>query len=191
VTQRRLAPLAVLVAAALGVAACHEDIRFDDLSICATDQDCILPSLHCNSGTCVACTMDAHCTAPGYPRCDLALHRCVQCGVSADCGATGVCQVGRCMTPCTAGCPAAAPICDDSVCSECDDDNANGCTGSAAGPICFEHVCGACKDDTTCSGATPRCDPVTHACVQCRTNADCPAARPLCDVSVGGCAALP
>jgi hypothetical protein len=180
-----------LLLAALAALSCREEIRFDDLSAapCKTDPDCLLPSMHCNSGSCVACTMDAHCTAPGFPRCDLALHRCVQCGVSADCGSTGVCQSGRCMTLCTAGCPASAPTCDDMMCTQCDD--GRGCGGSPAGPICLDHLCGQCKDDTVCGGATPRCDPVTHDCVQCQQNTDCPAARPLCDVGVGTCAALP
>jgi hypothetical protein len=189
VSTRRFALVAVLLAIAFGVGSCHEDLTFYELGTCSADPDCILPSLHCYSGTCVACTMDAHCTAPGYPRCDAALHRCVQCGVSADCGATDICQAGSCMTPCTAGCPASAPICDDAVCAQCDD--GRGCTGSPAGPVCIGHLCGVCKDDTGCGGATPRCDPVTHGCVECRTNADCPAAKPLCDVSVGRCAALP
>jgi Cys-rich repeat protein len=185
------AALAALAALALAAASCHGDIRFDELSTCSTDPDCILSSMHCNSGTCVACTMDAHCTAPGYPRCDLALHRCVECGVATDCGSGGVCRAGRCATSCTtsATCPLSANICDDSICAQCDD--GKGCAGSPAGPICFDHFCGACKDDTTCSGATPRCDPVTRDCVQCRTNADCPSGRPLCDVAVGSCAALP
>jgi hypothetical protein len=180
---------AALGLAALAAASCHGDLRFDELAACTQDPDCVLPSMHCNAGQCVACTTDAHCKAPGFPRCDLALHRCVECGVSADCGGGGTCRTGHCATPCTAGCPASAPICDDLVCAQCDD--GRGCGGSAAGPVCFQHLCGACKDDTTCGGATPRCDPVTHDCVQCQANADCGSARPLCDVSVGTCVALP
>jgi hypothetical protein len=180
----------VLGLSLLVVGSCHGDLRFDDLAACTADPDCVLPSLHCASGKCVACTMDAHCRAP-YPRCDLALHRCVECGVSGDCGGTNVCRTGRCATPCTtaATCPMSAPICDDLVCAQCDD--GRGCGGSPAGPVCFEHVCGTCKDDTGCGGATPRCDPVTMDCVQCQQNADCPSSRPLCDIAVGSCAALP
>jgi hypothetical protein len=188
-------PLAFLLAAAALVAlSCREQIRFDDLAAapCQTDPDCLLPSMHCNSGTCVACTTDAHCTAPGFPRCDLALHRCVECGVTADCGTGRVCHTGHCATPCTAGvttCPTSAPICDDMMCAQCDD--GKGCAGSPAGPVCVGHFCGTCANDTACGGATPRCDPVTHDCVECQGNTDCPAARPLCDVGVGGCVALP
>jgi hypothetical protein len=182
----RLGALLVLVGAA-GVS-CHGDLKFDELTVCVQDPDCVLPTLHCNSGTCVACTADAHCKAAGYPRCDATLHRCVECSVAADCGTGRVRHDNFCAIPCSAGCPASAPICDD-VCSACDDNV--GCQGSPAGPICFEHVCGTCRDDTACGGGTPRCDPVTHDCVQCRTNADCPSARPICDIGVGACAALP
>jgi hypothetical protein len=182
--------LAALAALALAVAAasCRESIVFDELSTCATDPDCGLASMHCNGGQCVACATDAHCTAPGLPRCDVALHRCVECGIAADCGSGRVCYQRRCATPCAAGCPASAPICDD-VCQVCDD-NA-GCHGSPSGPLCLEHVCGACRDDTACAGPTPHCDVVRHTCVECQKNADCPAARPLCDVGAGTCAALP
>lgn len=173
----------------LGAGSCHRDFVFDELSSCGIDSDCVLTNLHCNGGRCVACTSDAHCTAPGYPRCDMALHRCVECGVSADCGGANVCHTGHCVAPCTGGCPASAPICDDGACSQCDD--GRGCAGSTAGAICIDHVCGDCRDDTACGGTTPRCDPVSHECVQCQANVDCPAARPLCDVAVGMCVALP
>jgi hypothetical protein len=186
---RNWAPRLAVALLAPAFLSCHADLRFDELSTCATDVDCLLPSMHCASGQCVACAIDANCTGPGFPRCDVALHRCVECGISADCGSTQVCRAGRCATPCTAGCPAAAPICDDLVCAQCDD--LRGCQGSASRPFCLGHVCSACKDDTSCGGATPRCDPVTHSCVHCQQNADCPSNAPLCDVGVGTCAAIP
>jgi Cys-rich repeat protein len=178
-----------LLLALLALGACHRDLVFNDLeSTCLADADCVLPSLHCNAGQCVACASDAHCTAPGFPRCD-GSHRCVQCTVSADCGSGATCRSGRCVTLCTTGCPASAPRCDDSICTQCDD--GIGCGSSPAGPICLDHQCVGCKDDTACGGATPRCDPVTHVCVQCQGHADCPAAKPLCNIPVGTCVPIP
>lgn len=177
--------------AMLTIASCRDDILFDDLTTCTLDADCLLPSLHCNAGQCVACTSDAHCTTPGFPRCDVAMHRCVQCGVSADCTNGGTCHTGECLTSCSAGCPSAFPICDDQVCGQCDDDVVDSCAGSPSGPICFEHFCGTCKDDTACKGATPRCDPVTHQCVQCQASGDCSSSAPLCDPVAGRCVAPP
>lgn len=176
---------AALVAAA-ALVACHADLRFDDLGKCAADVDCGLSSLHCTGGQCVACTSDAHCTAPGRPRCDLALHRCIECGVTGDCTGGAVCKTGHCAPPCSAGCPAATPICDDGVCVQCDEGK-----GCAAGTLCLAHACVTCGDDSDCGGATPRCEPVVHQCVQCQGNADCPSDTPLCDLALGRCAALP
>jgi hypothetical protein len=190
---RSIAAGALFAFAAVALGSCHEDLVFDELSTCATDPDCLLPSLHCNptDGQCVACVNDTHCTAPGFPRCDTAIHRCVECGLTSDCALGAVCRSGRCAIPCTTStvCPAAANRCDDGYCVQCDD--GVGCAGSPAGPICAGHTCVECKDDTTCGGAKPRCDPVTQDCVECQKNADCPAARPLCNVSIGACAAIP
>src|SRR5581483_7487105 len=57
---------------------------------CSSDGDCRLSVLHCDrtgSQTCVACISDAQCTSPGFPRCDLTIHRCVTCLAPADCAA--------------------------------------------------------------------------------------------------------
>ena len=195
-TARRRAVVLLSFGAALGLAApsCREELRFDELSACAQDSDCLLASMHCSTiGQCVQCLTDANCTAPGFPRCDMVLNRCFQCGTDQDCGAGGLCRSRRCVIACTVGsttaCPASAPKCDDGFCTQCDD--GVGCGGSAAGPFCLDHFCGTCRGDTDCSGTTPRCDPVTHACVQCQSNADCSSARPLCDVGAGRCAAVP
>ena len=50
--------------------------------LCSSDPDCRLPSLHCDtdSHTCVPCLNDTHCVQVGLRRCDLALHRCIECG---------------------------------------------------------------------------------------------------------------
>jgi hypothetical protein len=184
--------LAAAAAATVALGSCHADLVFDELATCTSDPDCLLSSLHCDGhGQCVACTNDTHCKAPGFPRCDTALGRCVECGLISDCAGGETCRAGRCELPCTtsATCPASAPRCDDGFCIQCDD--GVGCAGSPAGPVCADHTCVECRDDTTCSGATPRCDPVTRQCVACQKNADCPAARPLCDLAVGACAPIP
>jgi hypothetical protein len=184
--------LALVLLTTLASVSCHGDINFDEvMTTCTLDADCLLPSLHCSAGRCVACTSDAHCTAPGFPRCDLAMNRCVQCGATSDCADGATCYSGRCLAPCAAGCPLADPICDDQVCGECSDDDPTSCAGSAAGSVCFEHFCGACKDDSACAGATPRCDPVSHECVQCQQTSDCGSATPLCDPAKGRCVAPP
>ena len=81
---------------------------------CAADADCGLSVLHCDltgSRTCVACTLDTHCTTAGARHCDPALHRCVACVLATDCAATETCASGRCMTTCQEdtqpACPAA------------------------------------------------------------------------------------
>ncbi len=183
--RRRWARLGLLVGAL--VAGCHGQLRFDDAT-CAADGDCGIASLHCMAGACVACTSDAHCTTPGLPRCDLALHRCIECGVSNDCAANQTCRTGHCFTPCVTAttCTAATPRCDDGFCVQCDD--GVGCT-TASTPHCLSHRCVGCLADTDCAGTTPHCDVVTRACVQCQANTDCPNAQPLCDPTTGRCLA--
>ena len=176
----------------VALVACHANIRFDDLTICTQDVDCILPALHCDSGTCVACTSDAHCTAPGFTRCDPARNRCVECNLTSDCTGGAVCKSNHCATSCTAssGCPTAAPRCDDGACVQCDDNGA-ACSGSTVGPFCVAHTCSACAADQDCGATFPRCDAVVHRCVQCQLNSDCPATKPLCDIAAGTCVAVP
>lgn len=173
------------------VVGCHGDLRFNELSGCIQDRDCLLASLHCSSGRCVACTSDAHCASP-TPRCDVAIHRCVECGVMNDCPDGTVCRTGHCEVSCASSptaCPAATPMCDDGACVQCDE--GVGCANAVLGPLCIDHVCSACTKDADCGSSTPRCDPVAHQCVVCQDNADCPAATPLCDPVPGRCLALP
>jgi hypothetical protein len=178
--------------AAIALAACHGQIRFDDQVVCTQDIDCLLPSLHCGPrGACVACTTDAHCVTPGLPRCDTARNVCDECSTTTDCGTGMVCHGGRCAPSCSPSvtCPASAPICDDGWCSQCDD--GEGCLTSNVGPYCVGHMCTECATDLNCGNPTPHCDPTVHECVQCALNTDCPAATPLCDLAVGRCAAVP
>jgi len=178
---------ALSLAVALAASACHGELRFDDLG-CAQDAGCPLSSLHCLAGACVACYEDQHCTQAGFPRCDMALHRCVACGAASDCAASQTCKSERCVTLCSAGCPASAPRCDDSVCGECDTDDGALCP-SATASHCYQHSCVACLVDGDCGGATPRCDAVTKSCVQCQTDPDCPSGAPFCDLTNGTCVA--
>ena len=176
---------ALLMTAGLAVVSCHSEVKFNDVG-CAQDTDCPLSSLHCLAGACVACYSDQHCTTAGFPRCDLALHRCVQCGVATDCAANQTCKSERCMTLCAGGCPASMPRCDDSVCGQCDTDDGVLCTSPTAAH-CSQHLCVGCLADGDCGGTTPRCDVVTASCVQCRSDADCSSGAPYCDVGSGMC----
>jgi hypothetical protein len=207
---------ALFAAVALVIASCNGEFRFDEMvdgspgvpeasvessppppTSCKSDADCKLSTLHCDtvSGACVPCLIDAHCTMTGFPRCDAALHRCVQCGVTGDCPSGQVCQVEArtCVTSCNnlAGCiMVAAPLCDlnRGFCIrclmdlECFQDNMKVCDTS-------DGQCVACLQDSQCSGAKPRCDRYAGTCVACLTGADCPPAKPLCDPSTGTCTA--
>jgi hypothetical protein len=77
--------LAAFVVAALGLCACNVQLKFnapDAAGGCTKDQDCPLKTLRCDpeSGECVACARDSDCASASRPVCDVALHRCVQCG---------------------------------------------------------------------------------------------------------------
>ena len=119
-------PTIVFLSALVGSSACNAEFRFadhgdsagisgDDADAggsdaggrCKSDPDCRLPNLHCFEGVCVPCLQDSHCVAP-LSRCDLAAHRCVECGLGTDCLPTESCEplsrtcVRRCGTgnPC-------------------------------------------------------------------------------------------
>jgi Cys-rich repeat protein len=182
-------PARRLLVATILLATCHGQLRFDDAA-CVQEGDCPLPTLHCMGGSCVGCVSDQHCTTPGFPRCDSALHRCVPCGVNSDCASGQACRTGHCLTTCTTAtsCPASAPRCDDGFCVQCDD--GKGCLSTAASH-CVDHQCINCVADGDCSGNTPRCDAVTRACVQCQANADCLTGTPLCDPATSRCVSAP
>lgn len=181
--------LSVVVCAALTLWSCHQEIVFDDRGTCVADPDCLLSSLHCSDGRCVACLSDAHCANPSRPRCDLALLRCVECGLSADCPLGGACRKGHCALACGAGCPPSSPTCEDGACVQCDD--GAGCAGAVGGGVCIDNLCSGCARDADCAKPTGRCDPVRHQCVECQQHLDCPSSRPLCDPDSVACVALP
>lgn len=197
-TRRALA----FTAAAVVIGACGGDLHLSSAPVpgadagadgatttrpaCSDDGAC--GALHCDptSRACVACVVDAHCTGSDRPRCDAALHRCVECGLPSDCDARETCQpdTRRCVTACVdaSACPSGAPICDAQrgFCLECRVD-----TDCREGdrPSCDARAgrCVACRTDADCKkGEEPLCNE-EGSCVECRTSLDCPADKPLCD----------
>ena len=147
---------------------------------CVSDTDCPLTTLHCDpvSGECFACVDDSQCTQPGLPRCDSALHSCVQCGVSSDCASGQVCEptARQCVTACPDGgrCPASAPLCSSrGLCVGCQA-NAD-CAGAAGGVTCNTATgqCVQCASKAQCNSTAPLCDPTTNRCVGCVSATDC------------------
>lgn len=62
------------------------DTELGICSSCDVDADCALTDdPACSSGSCVACTKDAHCTDPNLPYCELDFSRCVECVQDAQC----------------------------------------------------------------------------------------------------------
>jgi Cys-rich repeat protein len=144
---------------------------------CATDSDC--GGTYCDllTMTCVACQHDDQCTREGSHRCDVALHRCVQCGVVSDCGPNQKCETTtrRCVSSCDSGrmCPASASTCDTArgICVACV--TAVGCTTDLA--ICDPTGgrCVECLTDSQCPSDRRRCDPISGRCARCLSTADC------------------
>lgn len=187
----------------LAILGCRVTLRFDDQDAaeagtarCASDGDCHLSSLHCDpsSGQCVACVADVQCTAASRPRCDVALHRCVECGVAQDCGAGRLCEptTRRCLQTClsAADCPD-DETCDlaDGICAECAVDG--DCTASGR-PHCDPSLsrCVDCVDDEQCADPTRHCDRTVGHCVGCLSSNDCPSAQ-LCDPASSTCVVPP
>lgn len=193
-------------------AACDADFRFDPVTddsreagastsdggtdsagrACIVDSDCPLPSLHCDttSGACLPCVLDSQCSAQGRPRCDLALHACVECGSNQDCGFNATCEplTRKCVPRCAdnAPCPASVPRCGElGFCSEC----ANSGDCPAARHFCEKPSgrCVECRGSADCSGARPRCDSAMSRCVGCVLSTDCPPAAPVCDPATSAC----
>lgn len=166
---------AVLLAAGLAMAACQTRLNFgaaDASNSCATDKDCPLPSLHCDSfsGRCVGCATDADCTSTsGRPHCDSYLRFCVQCAGNEDCG-TGGAMCNMATRTCVKTCNTAA---------DC----------AASGGWCEDGICGQCDSDHDCGGSRPpHCDHTTDQCVGCEANTQCTsAAASVCNRAIGQC----
>ncbi len=178
------------VSAAL-IGACDANFRFDQKDAsgsCATDSDCPLATLHCDltSGSCVPCTDDSACTTTGFPRCDTALHLCVECGSSQDCQAGWQCvETHRCVPPCSspADCSASVPNCNEitGVCYACND------LVPCATGVCDDDSgrCVECKYDSQCSSGY--CQRALGKCVGCVLSSQCPASAPICDPASWSC----
>ena len=203
--------LGCAVTAAVALAACNGDYRFDLQSVaasdaggdtaltnaCATDIDCRLPNLHCDviSGACFECTLDDHCKTPGKPDCDTALHRCVECGASQSCARGQFCDPSTrvCLTSCHEGDQCAAPAigCDGSrgACVTCTRDDH--CVHAVSGHTCNRASgrCVQCDEDFECAAPTPLCERTSGACVACLAGSDCPSVAPLCNPSGWACVA--
>lgn len=192
---------APLIAGAISVA-CNGEFRFDDgadasVTPCAANADCKLRTLFCDvsSAKCVACLSDVHCTELSRPRCDSALHACVECGSNQDCGSDGVCDPAtrKCLPKCLEdiNCPASTPRCDDVLhhCYECQKDD--DCRG-AARKRCEVPTgrCVECLADGHCSDGK-QCLTSISRCVDCRSSADCSGQTPLCDPATNTCVVRP
>lgn len=181
--------------AAVGLGACRVKLSFDAPDAaggCATDRDCPLTSLHCDpvSGQCLPCVRDADCVTAAQPRCDLALHICIQCGADQDCAAGSKCVAltRSCVRTCATGSDCATPgtSCDDGLCAQCDDDH--GCTSPRTFCDPATRQCTSCVVDAQCTTpAAPHCDRTGGRCVGCLTTADC--ATGICDPSDWTCKA--
>lgn len=159
---------------------------------CGIDTECKLSVLRCDqpSGSCVECTRDEHCAGTTKPRCDLALHRCVECGSPIDCLPGQVCEAAtrRCVRACGDGstCLLDAPICDVTrgLCVRCFGDTQ--CLGSDGECLVAAGKCVQCLESSQCGAPTARCDPVDRRCVECAGPADCSNGR-VCDPRTGAC----
>ena len=191
---------ALLVAALVAaVSGCNVTLRFGDADAavgnapCNAGQSCPLPSLFCDpsSGQCVACVSDGNCGSADRPRCDVALHVCVECGATQDCAAGWLCEPNTrtCVEACTSSgsCRDAAPTCDTTrgICASCSG-NAS-CDGNAK-PYCDPSTdrCVACVTDQNCRFADLHCDRTTGRCVGCLSSSDCPPPQ-LCDPASSDC----
>ena len=175
-------------------AACDGQFAFDQradasLGPCANDTDCPLASLHCDvtSGACFPCVDDTACAGSSLPRCDTALHVCVECGSSQDCaGQNAVCtESQRCAQACLSPSefPASSPYCDlnELMCASCT-------SGAPCASGVCDHESGRCVEcnvDSQCPGRY--CQRALGKCVDCVFSSQCPANAPVCDPASWTC----
>lgn len=140
----------------LALAGCDGDLRFEGPRDRAPPDD---------SAT-FECSTDAECTRENARRCDVASHRCVECGVAADCEDNETCEPAtkRCLRTCgeTASCPSEQPFCDPRGLCVC---TAASCTSSDRRICDPTGRCVECVNDSSCPGDEPRCDLARGECV--------------------------
>lgn len=107
--------------------------------------------LHCDhaTGECVACAVDAHCSAPAAPACDATTRTCTECTTDADCAHF-----------------ADAPYCDGvrGTCAACTPEN--------EATVCGDHVC-----DVTTGRCTTLERASRGPCEPCHADSECGAAQ--------------
>jgi hypothetical protein len=156
---------------------------------------CPISSLVCVDGMCFECNADSDCKSDALKRCDIAAHRCIQCGFPADCPEDQTCgPTNRCLKKCTSS-------------VQCTNDEARTC-GDALRMYCVACVtslqcpperpacdtrseqCVQCVGDSDCKKDPERrrCDPATQQCVKCLSDSDCPRPdAPYCDLTQKEC----
>ncbi|MCC6619759.1 MAG: hypothetical protein IT385_00810 [Deltaproteobacteria bacterium] len=183
-TTTRWLPRALLIAAALAGAGCHDEptdtlarpgeLGNDSLALaCAEDRTCPDGGT-CDPATlrCVMCAADADCPAG---RCDPATRACVQCVADDDCE-TGACHPTRRM------------------CVRCwQDAHCEALTAAGGAGVCHPDLlsCVECLADDDCPGEGARCNADTLGCVAgCTRDAQCddndPCTDDACDGGVCG-----
>ena len=123
---------------------------------------------YCETGKCVQCSQDSHCTTGttgNAKKCDIALNECVECKTSADCNFDS-----------------SKSVCDASTkkCVQC----------TQTYQCAFEETCGSVCLNTTCTSGTDcvvlglQCKN-NEQCVECLSNEDCGkgTGKPQCDSS--------
>jgi hypothetical protein len=125
-------------------------------------------------GANVGCLLDADCTSSDVPRCEPALHVCVECvGLTGDCANQSKSRCNRvtnkCALPCATNGDCASGVCDtgQGVCAQCLNDS----QCKPDNPRCVQERCVGCLSAQDCP---PREHCWQTACVACVTDADCP-----------------
>lgn len=144
---------------------------------CTSDAGCSgqFPRCQVDSGQCVGCLANDHCSSDGSSVCNLASNTCE--AVLPGCGSD-------------AACAAPVPYCrtEDRTCVQCQ-------TNEHCGPdaSCEDNVCvplGGCSSDAACDMPLPHCRTEDRTCVQCLETSQCGEGKVCTDnicLPAGGC----